>query len=165
MRKWIGWALLGVVVLGWFVWLRPTALGGDTSMVVVSGSSMEPTLMPGDLVVTRATDDYAVGDVAVYTIPEGQPGDSVDANIVHRLVGEGPGGGFRTQGDNLEDPDPWRPGPDDIVGTVWFHVPHGGQGLLWLLQPGVIAGLAGAVTVYLMMGWRRPDTRPQAPAA
>lgn len=45
--------------------LWPTAWGGCTTTVVVSGGSMEPTYAPGDLLVARCG-PVAVGDAVVY---------------------------------------------------------------------------------------------------
>lgn len=164
VKKVLSWTLFVLLVAGWFVWFRPVALGGGTSLLVVAGSSMEPTLMPGDLMLTRSVDAYEVGDVVVYTIPDGQPGAGTDAMIVHRLTDGDATSGFTTQGDNLPKADPWTPTPEDIVGSLWLHLPRGGHALLWVLQPAVVGGLAGMVTVYLVMGGnqrRRPA--PSAP--
>lgn len=147
-----------LLAAAWFAWLRPPALGGGTSLVVVSGTSMEPTYMSGDLVVVRQTGDYRRGDPIVYGIPKGQPGDDSGARIVHRVVGGDQLHGLRTRGDNRTRTDPWTPHESDVVGEVVVHIPHGGSWLLWLLQPPIVGGIAGAFGTYLALGWSRRTT-------
>ncbi|NTV39650.1 MAG: S26 family signal peptidase, partial [Demequinaceae bacterium] len=55
------WAI--VAIDAFYLW--PTQLQGSTSMVIVSGRSMEPTYFSGDLVIARKMDP-TVGDVIVY---------------------------------------------------------------------------------------------------
>ncbi len=49
----MGWAFPGALLLvcGFLLW--PTVLGGRTTMVVVSGDPMVPTIEPGDLAIAR----------------------------------------------------------------------------------------------------------------
>ena len=44
-----------LLVLAGLVYFRPPLLGGDTSFIMVSGVSMQPTLWEGDLVVVKKT--------------------------------------------------------------------------------------------------------------
>ena len=91
-RKWLSamlhWALLGLVggILGVYayIWNANQLAGNRLPMpfgygfsVVLSGS-MEPELSVNDLIVVRASDSYAVGDVVVY--------QSKGELIVHRVV-------------------------------------------------------------------------------
>ena len=145
----------------WLLLLRPVALGGPASYVVVSGTSMQPTLQPGDLIVTRQRAAYNVQDVVVYGIPEGQPGAGSDAAIVHRIVGGSDRQGFVVQGDNLPRRDPWTPSNEDIVGSLWLHAPGAGRYLVWILSPAVIGSVAGGLTVFIMM--RRPEKKAVQP--
>src|SRR5690554_4391391 len=109
-RSLAGWAavLAAALVVGWF-W--PTSLGGCTTVVVVSGGSMEPTYAPGDLLLARCG-DVAVGDVVVYEPPT-VPG----ARVVHRVVG-GDASGWELQGDANDWLDPWQPGQEHVLGRV-----------------------------------------------
>jgi len=107
-----------VVVAGWLVW--PTSLGGCTTLTVVSGHSMEPTYVTGDLVVSRCGDPQ-VGDVVVYE-PEGYGG----ARVIHRLIGGNGTAGWQVQGDNNSWIDPFSPTNDDVVGIARVHVPKVG---------------------------------------
>ena len=91
-RKWLSallhWALLGLVggILGVYVYIwNANQLAGNRlpmpfgyGFSVVLSGSMEPELSVNDLIVVRASDSYAVGDVVVY--------QSKGELIVHRVV-------------------------------------------------------------------------------
>lgn len=106
------WAI--VAFSAWMLW--PSSLGGSTTFVLVSGPSMEPQYVAGDLVVAREGTP-AIGDVVVYR-PEGLG----DAKVVHQIVGGDGATGWEVQGVNNEWLDPWQPTDDDVVGIVVFHV-------------------------------------------
>ena len=74
--NWVSGVLVGIVVL-LAIALVGVRLIGLAPYVVLSGS-MEPTLSVDDLVIVRAAEDYAVGDVVVY-----QSGHSL---VIHRIV-------------------------------------------------------------------------------
>lgn len=136
------------LVLGWFLFLRPEALGGPATYVMVYGRSMEPTLWGGDLAVVRRQHDYSTGDIVAFRVQGGM--------VIHRIVGE-EADGFVTQGDNRDSPDSWRPTADDTVGRVWFSIPGGARFVGLLRQPlplGAVAGAVGMLTVLLGPGWR-----------
>ncbi len=137
------------LVMAWFFLLRPQALGGPTAFIMVSGTSMEPTLDGGDLALVRQQDRYRRGEIVAFRVPKGESGEG--AIVIHRIVGQ-TAEGFVTQGDNRERPDIWRPGDDDMVGRMWFSVPGGGRLLVRLLEPltlGLLAGGLGMVLVLL----------------
>jgi signal peptidase len=60
--RWTVGLLAPIVLLFLFA---PTTVGGVTSYVIVSGSSMEPTFSEGDLVVVREG-SYEIGDVVAF---------------------------------------------------------------------------------------------------
>lgn len=99
------------------------AVGGGTAYTVLTGS-MEPTLPPGTVVVTRETPvaDVRVGDVVTYQLESGRP--TVATHRV-RAVGVTLGGETRlvTQGDAnaAADPEPVR--PEQLRGVQWYAVP------------------------------------------
>src|ERR1041384_223127 len=134
--------VLGIVLaLSWFVWLRPTSLGGRASYVVVQGHSMDPTYHDGDLVIVREEDHYAKGDIIAFRAG----GDFDDpTRVIHRIVGSAGHGRFTTQGDNRPTTDPWTPGPKDIIGRAVFHVPRVGAIAFDAGRPQVLAALGGA---------------------
>ena len=143
-------AFMLLVVVAWFVLLRPSSLGGPSTYVIVSGSSMEPTLDSGDLVVAFERGSYSVGDVVVYRVPAAESG--AGTNIVHRIVGGNPQTGFLVKGDSREGPDHWEPTADEILGKMEVSVPSVGSGLLFLRTPPGMALLAGLTTLLIALG-------------
>ena len=140
-------AVVLAAITGPLLWLLlPASLGGRTSWTMVVGHSMEPTMYPGDLVITR-TSHYDIGDVVVYAIPDGTPGEGV--MVIHRIVGGDPVNGFITLGDNRDIRDPWRPRPADITGEAWRVLPKGGWVLAWLRSP-LSIGLFMSVMVFMV---------------
>lgn len=139
------WVLLGALVAAaWFTWLRPVALGGDASYVIVQGHSMEPTYEDGDLVIVREASHYRQGDVIAF-----HAGGTFDdpARVIHRIVGDAGGGAFKTQGDNRDRTDPWEPTPDDVIGRAVLHIPEAGSAVGLLTRPEAFAAMGGAAVV------------------
>jgi len=149
-------SLLSVALfVGWFVMMRPAFLGGPVSYAMVLGVSMEPTLHDGDLALVRARDHYAVGDIAAFRVPRGQPG--AGAIVIHRIVGGSADEGFITQGDNKDAPDPWRPTDRDTLGEMWLRIPGAGRILARVRGPFLLATLS-AVLAFLMV-WLPTERR------
>jgi signal peptidase I len=128
-------------------------------LVIVAGVSMEPTFPAGDLAMTRRQAGYQVGDVVAFATDGGV--------VIHRIVGGDAEQGFATQGDNREQPDLWRTGPDDIVGATWIVIPGAGHALAFVRQPAILAALAAAVAFFLAFtaGPVRPRRRHPAPSS
>ncbi|HEY7179723.1 MAG TPA: signal peptidase I, partial [Gaiella sp.] len=93
-------ATLAFLAVGWWL-LGPSQLGGPTSYAIISGSSMEPGLTAGDLVLTRSKSSYEVGDTVLYQDRE------TNVRVLHRIVAQR-GGHFVTKGDNNDFVDPVR---------------------------------------------------------
>jgi signal peptidase len=143
----IGSAVLIAVLAtaAWFLW--PARFGGATSMVVVQGHSMEPTLHTGDLLVVREQDHYRPGDIVVFKIvsPAGGTG-----TVVHRLLAIGPDGRITTRGDNRASPDNFNLLTESIVGRAAVMLPQGGS-LLYLLSRWWTLALVAGLMVTLML--------------
>ena len=77
------------------------------------GSSMNPTLKPGDCLLILPYDGRKVckGDVIVFIPPAGH------SQIVHRVVSVNPSG-IKTRGDNCNQVDDWVLSPGHILGRV-----------------------------------------------
>lgn len=149
------WAAVLAAALG-IAWLWPASLGGCTTLVVVSGGSMEPTYSSGDLLVARCG-DASVGDVVVYEPPT-VPG----ARVVHRVVGGDPSG-WVVQGDANAWLDPWTPGQEQVVGRVVAHLP--GLGLTpLLLDPLLWAAVVVLGLGLLLLPARRAPAGQPGPA-
>lgn len=154
---------LVLVVGGWWVFLRPAALGGPLTLVTVTGSSMEPGMRTGDLAVVRSADGYAAGDVLAYRPRRdgGEPGGVV----IHRIVDGDPVAGFRMRGDNNDFDDPWRPTAADAVGELVLHVPGAGRVVMAMADPLLAAAACASLTAFLVIaGGRREDEVPTTDA-
>lgn len=161
LRRCGWWILLALVGLGWFVLLRPIALGGDVAYVVIRGDSMEPTFATGDLVLTRAEANVAVGDIVAFRVPRGEVGAGM--LVIHRVIGT-EGDRLILQGDNNPHVDPWTPAPGDVVGRPWLHVPAIGHMLALLHDPTILAALAASVVVTGALFAPAPAACPRRPA-
>lgn len=155
-RRLIG-ALIVVLLLGtWWFWLRPEALGGSTTLVTVTGASMEPGMVTGDLAVVRKTGDYAPGDIVAFRVPadHGEQGGVV----IHRIVDGNPETGFRMRGDNNDFDDPWRPRAEDVTGELLLHVAGGGRVVMAMADPLVAGATFAALTAFMIvLGGGRQD--------
>lgn len=156
-RRVISAVVVVLLLAGWWSFLRPAALGGSTTLVTVSGKSMEPGMHTGDLAVVRASDDLRPGDVIAYRVPRknGEQGQIV----IHRIVDGDPGSGFRMRGDNNDFIDPWRPTRDDVTGELVWHVPGAGRVVMAMADPVIAGGAFAALTAFLVVagGGRRDD--------
>ncbi|MCE0488000.1 signal peptidase I [Ornithinimicrobium sediminis] len=153
VRKAVPWLVLSVLAFGWVLFLRPVALGGPASYIVVSGESMEPTFYDGDLVVLRDRPAYEVGDIVTFPVPEGEPG--AGSLVVHRIVGEGTDG-FVMQGDNKDRVDDWTPSTDEVLGEAWVTAPNVGTMIAELRSPPFLAAIVGGLTTVMLLN-RRPE--------
>jgi signal peptidase I len=144
-RRLIGWAgtLLMLLCLAVFVLLAvgPHVLGYRTSTMLTG--SMEPGIMPGDVVVTapKPATELAVGDVISYQIPVED--HRVETHRVVEVKTQKDGSiVFRTKGDANEGADPWTA---TIQGdTVWEMkavVPKLGSVIRVLRAPAVQHGI------------------------
>ena len=140
--------LVVAIVAVWAVELRPQFLGGPTTIVVVSGSSMQPGLHTGDLVLMHRRPTYRVGDVVAYRVPKGEVGQG--GVVIHRIRGGSATTGFVMRGDNRSTDDQWRPTAADIVGRRWLEVPTSNQLFTALFSPLALAALAAAFTFSLI---------------
>lgn len=132
-----------VLLVAWFLLLRPVSLGGPAGYEIVSGHSMEPLLHTGDLVVTQSQAVYGVGDLVVFRVPNGQPG--AGSSVVHRIIGGDGSGGFTTKGDNNPGADPWHPRASDVIGRSWIQLSGSGAWLLVVRRPLVLAAIIGGL--------------------
>ncbi|MCU1361299.1 MAG: signal peptidase [Ilumatobacteraceae bacterium] len=129
-----------MVALLYFAW--PAQWGGQTTWVVVKGTSMRPHYHTGDIVIARTSDHHDIGDVVVYRVPSEYLG--AGHLIMHRLKAIRPDGTYVIQGDNRETPDDFIIHSTDVVGVQAVHIPKAGSLLKMLSQWWFLAGLIGA---------------------
>jgi len=159
LRHYLSLAALAGLLVFWVLVLRPAALGGPTSYIIIRGSSMVPTYASGDLVIVRTAAEYRVGEVVAYRVPEGDVGAGLI--VIHRIVAAGHDG-LTLRGDHNAAPDPWNPQAADVVGEAWISVPGVGRVLAAIHQPVMLAALAASVVVAFIVAWRprpRSDKR------
>ena len=145
----VGWLLLAIVAF--YLW--PSQWGGDTTYVVVRGTSMQPNYRTGDIVIARSTDHHEVGDVLVYAVPEKYNG--AGKLIMHRLKSIQENGRYIIQGDNRDSPDDFEVRSDDVVGVAKWHIPRLGLLAQILGQWWFIASLVAAFA--LLQLWPDDD--------
>jgi signal peptidase I len=159
LRLLAAFAFISTLAL-WAAFLRPDFLGGRASYVIVSGTSMRPTLHTGDLVLALRRPAYRAGDVIAYHVPDGP---AKGALIIHRIIGGSAEIGFLTKGDNRRGPDEWHPKQDEVEGRMVLHVPHAGLLMTFLHTPLGMAVLAALVAFVVMQagGGDAAQRRPQ----
>ncbi len=151
-------ALFTVAILASVVYLWPARLGGETRLVVVRGTSMEPVYHLNDIVVSREADDYEVGDIVVFSIPEGAGEGML---VIHRLVGQRDNGSWITQGDNRDSPDEFELYDDDLHGKPVIVAPRAGRLIVWSNNIYVLSVTLGLLVVFLLWPKKR---QPEAVA-
>jgi len=159
MRRALGHLRTVVVVamtVGALYLVLPPSLGGRTTFTMVAGTSMEPTYHTYDLAITYRKSDPVPGDIIVYKVPDGEPGEG--RQVIHRITGGDADTGYVTQGDNRSGPDIWHPRRADVVGTVVTMVPKGGLVLSKFLRLGNIGIVALAFVAWAV--WPRSDEDP-----
>lgn len=130
--------------------------------VIVSGTSMEPKMKSGDVVLAVGRNAYRRDDVIVFRVPNG--GAGAGKLVIHRVVGGNGRDGYWMQGDNREGRDPWRPTADDVVGTAALHIPRVGLAPFYLRTAAGMALLAALVSVATFLSLSRPAPPPRGSA-
>ena len=133
-------ALMPVIgaLLIWSILLL--ALGAEHPVLVVKGHSMEPTLMPGDLIFVQEVEIEDVragqeGDIVAFY----QPGSGKTRIVVHRAFEKVVSGNgailLRTKGDNVAVPDNWYVTEEELIGKVVFRIPFLGAVVEFIRSP------------------------------
>jgi signal peptidase I len=122
---------------------------------MVDGISMTPTLHNGDVAIVKKQSSYQLGDIIAYRVPVGET--AAGTEVIHRIVGGNGTDGFVTRGDHNPYDDPlWRPKTTDVIGKLWFHVPHVLRLITWLHSPLGLATIVGTLTfVFVALPPRR----------
>ena len=144
-------ALVAALAVGW-VYFAPTSLAGSTSYVVTSGTSMEPRFHSGDLAILRPAAQYKVGEIVGYH------STLLHVIVLHRIVARD-GDRYVFKGDNNNFLDPLRPARSEVIGALWFRVPHGGRVIAVLHDPVVAAVMCALLGLSLFVGAKRTRGR------
>jgi signal peptidase I len=129
---------------------------GTLPFMPIYGSSMEPTLHSGSLLVIQPIDpkDVKVGDIIVYNVsPMVRDYYNYPPTVSHRVIKviTNPILGFRTQGDNTGE-DPFTIRPEDIRGTVGSQIPYLGVPLLFFQSTqGMIFAIVALVLLAIFL--------------
>ena len=129
-RRWLTIVTAAAAILGAAALLTlfaPARFGGDVTYALISGTSMEPTMGPNDLVLVRPAEEYAPGDVVAYHSPD-------LGLVIHRVMAI-EDGRLILQGDNNDWTDSHRPAPSEVAGKLWVSVPGAGRVVRWLAPP------------------------------
>jgi signal peptidase len=141
------------LVVGWFLVLRPTSLGGPAGYAMVSGPSMQPTFETGDLVITQRQAGYGVGDIVLFRVKR--------ALVIHRIVGGDGAAGYLVRGDHNSVEDGFRPTIDAVEGKAWLVLPGVGTAIEVIRRPLPLAICTwGIASFILLRRWGRPRPAP-----
>lgn len=144
-----------LVVVGLFLAWRtfmPRQMGGSSTYVMVSGSSMLPHFRPGDAVILKTEPTYSVGEVIAYYNPQ------LHIKVMHRIYSTD-NGHFLMKGDNNDFIDSYHPTISNVVGAEWVHIAGAGWILYDLRQPPVAAGFAGIAGLLIVTSRKRLKRR------
>lgn len=162
--KLVALIVAAAVLFGVWTFFAPTELGGTSTYSVTDGISMNPLLYKGDFAVIRAQSSYHVGEVVLYQ------SQILHRPVLHRIILI-QNGNYFFKGDNNDFVDPGYATRSELIGALWFHVPHAGAVLGWFGVPrhaSLLAGFAAMVVVLTgaktSKGGRRRRPRSRSPA-
>lgn len=163
LRSWVLTGLTAALLLGWFQFLAPTAVGGRVSYVLVDGTSMEPMLHTGDLAITEKRAFYSVGDLVLVHVSQDH---GVAGAVIHRIASGDAQSGWQTKGDNNSWVDPWTVPNDKVAGAYSFDVPGFGTALSWVAaHPLPFGAILAFLSLLFYIPWRRQHITPGLAAA
>ena len=158
-----GLVAAAAVLFGVWIFFAPTKLGGTTTYSITDGISMNPLLYKGDFAVIRSQSNYHVGDVVLYQ------SQVLHKSVLHRIILI-QNGNYFFKGDNNDFVDPGYATRSELVGKLWFHIPHAGAVLGWFGVPAHAALLAGIAAMAVALtgaktskGGRRHRRRGRSP--
>lgn len=150
-------ASVALLIVGWYLF-APRQLGGRAAYVTTTGTSMEPKLHEGDVVVVRSSSEYHVGDVVAYHNPD------VGQVVLHRIVALD-GDRFVLKGDNNTWLDSYRPAEDEILGGMTALVPGMGGPLGAVRTPWGMSAVVSMAALGVFGGRRRARRAGEAHAS
>ena len=142
--KFAALVVAAAVLFGVWTFFAPTKLGGTSTYSVTDGISMNPLLYKGDFAVIRAQSSYHVGEVVLY---ESQV---LHRPVLHRIILI-QNGNYFFKGDNNDFVDPGYATRSELIGALWFHIPHAGAIIGWFGVPDHAALLAGCAAMVVVL--------------
>ena len=115
--------LVGYVFITVMLTFSVLSFAGITKARIVLTESMQPTINPGDIVLSLNPERLPpkVGDIVTYT-GRRYDGTAV-ASFTHRVISGDAQNGFVMKGDNNPAPDTQQPTLADISGVVFYTIP------------------------------------------
>ncbi len=136
-----------VVVVGGLVYLRSWP-----PVVVVMSSSMEPAIDTGAIVLMRHQEGPPrVGDVVAVPVPVEAQQDGYPEEVLHRVIEVTEDGLVRTQGDNLDEPDPFAVPVSAVTERVVTVIPGAGKLLVFMFSTYGLLWMAVGVLLFVIM--------------
>lgn len=120
--------ILFVLFFAWFIHLAPRIIGGPATYVFVSGKSMQPLLVDGDIAVAKELPEYQVGDLVVFIVQRGEQ----EGYVIHRIHSGSANDGWKTKGDNNNYVDSWLVTNDAILGKYAFSISGFSTAVTWV---------------------------------
>jgi signal peptidase I len=142
-----------LVTVGLWLLVAPSHLGGQLAYVSISGTSMNPRIHAGDVVVLRPSPPYRIGDVVAYR------SSTSPAPVLHRII-DVIGDRFLLQGDNNDFVDAYLPTTSDIIGQEVLLIPNGVALVHILTRPWFVITLGVLSSVFAaVLGLRQQRRR------
>lgn len=147
------WALVVALIIAVF----PARFGGRAHLVIVQGSSMEPTYHAGDVLFAWGGPDIEPGKIAIYRVPDGAGAGKL---VVHRIESIEADGQIIMRGDNRSGRDGVDLRPQDLVAEPLINL--GSSMVVAMRMLGVLAAVvAGAACAWGLWPLRSETIRSE----
>lgn len=144
-RRWVRATTLAVLLTSVLLGIVGGLYLDGYRLYIIHTGSMEPTLMPGDVVFDKPV---AEGTLKVGQIITFRHSALTTDVVTHRFTGYTATGLITTKGDANATPDPWQIRPGQVKGADALTLPKVGYLIVFLKQP---AGVASVVLGVLAM--------------
>jgi signal peptidase len=155
MKKAINILSLAILIIG----LAITAvfaipllkLPGGYQVVIVRSGSMEPTIPTGAVAFFKPESEYQADDVIAFHVENEDERYAVIHRAVEKTTDEDGKTAFVTKGDANESKDAVKTPVENILGTVFYHIPVVGYVVSWIQTTTgriVLIGLPITLLVY-----------------
>lgn len=141
-KQWLSLGFIVVMISGWYLSLAPSSIGGPVTYAIISGTSMEPNLHTGDLVLTRSQQDYTLGDTVLVSVMGGF--------VIHDIIWKS-GNEVKTRGVNNDFDDTWTIPISKIIGKEQLVLPGLGHPLMFLRDNPIALGAGAAAIAGLVL--------------